>query len=130
MSHMSDAAGALCSALGRCFGGYDNDHVVRTNLTAPMDNVTIVDFSITARGIEVYGSISIVIDVADWFGICFVSNFSSASKRWLRRGPVSIHANEFMRELVAACATVPELTLVCPSPSSIKCGFRFDMEAR
>lgn len=130
MSYISDAANALCSALGHCFGGDDNDRVVRTSLTAPMDDVAVVDFSITAPGIEVYGSISIVIDVADWFGVCFVSNFSPASKRWLRRGPVGIRANEFAQELVAACAFVPEITLVCPSLSSVKCGFRFDLEER
>lgn len=92
-----------------------------------MDDVTIVDFSITDHGIEVYGSVSIVIDVADWFGVCFVSHFSPASRRWLRRGPVGISASEFAQELVAACADVPEITLICPAKSSVKAGFHFDL---
>ena len=130
MSYMSDAVSALCDALDRCFGGYGGNHVVRTSLTAPMDDVTIVDFSITARGIEAYGSISIVVGVADWFGICFVSNLSPASKKWLPRGPVTIQAFEFARELATACADIPEITLICPPRSSIGAGFRFDLEDR
>lgn len=130
MSYMSDATGALCEALKCCFSGYRKDRFVRTSLTSPMDGVTIVNFSITAQGIEVYGSVSVVLDVADWFGACFVSDFSTSSVRWLRRGPVRIGASEFMRELVAACADVPEITLVCPAKSSIKPGFHFDLEAR
>lgn len=90
----------------------------------------VVDFSITARGIEVYGSVSIVLDVADWSGVCFVSNFSTSSVRWLRRGPVGIGVSEFAQELVAACASVPELALVRPPESSVEAGFRFDLEAR
>lgn len=127
MSYISGATSALCTALGHCFGGYDSDRAVRVNATTPMDDVAIVDFSITARGIEVHGSISIVLDVADWFGTCFVSGFSTASKRWLRHGPVGVSASEFMRELVAACASIPEITLIYPGPSSVKHGFRFDM---
>lgn len=130
MTYMSDATDALCSALDRCFGGYDENRLVRTFLTTPMDDVAIVDFSITAKGIEVYGSISIVIDVADWFGICFVSHFSPSSVRWLRRGPLKIGAPEFARELVAACADVPEITSIHPAKSSCKAGFRFDLEVR
>lgn len=129
MSYISDATHALCTALDHCFDGYGIDRVIRTDLTAPMDDVAIVDFSITGRSIEVYGSISIVVDAADWSGICFVSDFSSASKRWLTHGPVGVRAAEFARELVAACASVPEITCVYPPRSSIKCGFRFDLGA-
>lgn len=130
MSHISDATGALCEALKRCFGGYVDRRDVRTSITAPMEDVAVVDFSITAQGIEVYGSVSVVIDVADWSGVCFVSNFSASSVRWLRRGPVRIGAPEFAQELVAACAGVHEFTLICPPASSVKAGFHFDLEAR
>lgn len=130
MSYMSDATEALCSALAHCFGGYSKNRLVRTSITTPMDDVAIVDFSITAEGIEVYGSISIVIDVADWFGICFVSYFSPSSVRWLRRGPLRIGAPEFAQELVAACADVPEIASIHPAKSSCKAGFHFDLEAR
>lgn len=127
MSYISDATDALCEALKRCFNGYADQRIVRTALTYPMNDVAIVDFSITAQGIEVYGSVSIVLDVADWFGICFVSNFSTSSVRWLRRGPVRIGASEFAQELAAACADVSEITLICPTKSSVGTGFRFDL---
>lgn len=130
MSHISDAAGALCTALDHCFSAYDESRFVRTDLTTPMDGVAIVNFSISACGIEVHGSLSIVLDVGDWFGICFVSNFSPSSVRWLRRGPVRISAAEFAQELVAACADVSEIALICPARSSVKAGFLFDLEAR
>lgn len=130
MSHMSDATEVVCGALNRCLAAYDEDRFVRTSLTAPMDGVTIVDFSITARGIEVYGSLSIVLDVADWFGVCFVSNFSPASVRWLKRGPIRISAAEFARELAAACGDAPEIALVYPTKSSNGAGFRFDLKVR
>lgn len=126
---MSDAVDALCSALKHCFAAYDGDRFVRTSLIAPMADVTVVDFSITARGIEVYGSLSIVVDVVDWSGICFVSDFSPSSVRWLRRGPVRIGAPELAQELVAACANVPEIALVCPSEVSTETGFHFDLAA-
>lgn len=128
MSHVSDATSALCEALKHCFSGYVDRRDVRTDITAPMDDVAVVDFSITAQGIEVYGSVSVVLDVADWSGICFVGNFSTSSVRWLRRGPVRIGVSEFAQELVAACADVPEFALVCPPKSSVKAGFRFDLE--
>lgn len=130
MSHVSDATSALCEALKRCFSGYTDRRDVRTSITAPMEGVAIVDFSITAQGIEVYGSVSVVLDVADWSGVCFVSYFSASSVRWLRRGPVRIGVSEFARELVAACADAPEFALVCPDKSSVKAGFHFDLEAR
>lgn len=127
MSCISDAVSALTSALDRCFGGYGDHRIVRTDVTAPMDDVAIVDFSITADGIEVHGAISVVVDVGDWFGVCFVSDFSLSSRRWLEHGPIAIGAPEFARELLAACAGVPEITLTCPPRSSIVAGFRFDL---
>lgn len=130
MSRISDATDALCSALGRCFGDYDDSRGVSTALVAPMADVAVVNFSIVARGIEVYGSLSIVVDVIDWSGICFVSDFSSSSMRWLERGPVRVGASEFAQELVAACADTPEIALVCPTKSSVEAGFHFDLEAR
>lgn len=127
MSYISDATNALCSALDHCFAAYGDHRIVRTSLTAPMDDVAIVDFSIDADGIEVRGAISIVIDVGDWFGACFVSDFSSASRRWLEHGPIRIGASEFAQELVAACADVPEISLIYPRRSSVGAGFRFDL---
>nr|DAK11992.1 MAG TPA: hypothetical protein [Caudoviricetes sp.] len=38
MSHLSDAASALCSALGRCFAAYGADRRVLTDLRSPMDD--------------------------------------------------------------------------------------------
>lgn len=130
MSYISDATDAVCGALSRCFAAYDDHRIVCTDITAPMADVAIVDFSITARDIEVYGAISIVVDVADWFGICFVSDFSPTSRRWLDRGPIGVGAPEFARELAAACADVPEIALVRPSHSSIQAGFHFDLGTR
>lgn len=130
MSYISDATDAVCGALKHCFAAYDEDRFVRTSLTAPMADVTVVDFSITARGIEVYGSLSIVVDVVDWSAICFVSNFSPSSVRWLKRGPVRIGAPEFTQELLTACADLPEIALVCPWKVSTQAGFHFDLEAR
>ena len=130
MSHISDATDALCSALGHCFGGYDDSRRVSTALTAPMADVAVVNFSIVARGIEVYGSLSIVVDVIDWSGICFVSDFSPSSTRWLEHGPIRLRVSEFAREFAAACAAVPGIARICPSESSIEAGFHFDLEAR
>lgn len=130
MSYISDAVSALTSALDQCFAAYGDRRVVRTSLTAPMVDVAIVDFSIVARGIEVYGALSVVLDVGDWFGICFVSDFSSASNRWLESGPIRLRASEFAQELAAACADVPEIAFVCPPRSSVRAGFQFDLESR
>lgn len=130
MSYMSDATETLCDALGHCFAAYDDHHIVRTALTAPMDDVVIVDFSITACGIEVYGSVSIITGVIDWSGICFVSNFSTSSKRWLKHGPVRLGAPEFARELAAVFADLPGVAFVSPSKASTGAGFHFDLEAR
>lgn len=129
MSRISDATAAVSTALDRCFAGYSDHRIVRTDLTAPMDDVAVIAFSIEARGIEVYGAVSVVIDVGDWFGACFVSDFSARSKRWLEHGPIGVSASEFARELVAACADVPEVALVCPARSSVHAGFRFDLAA-
>lgn len=130
MSYISDAVSALTSALDYCFSGYGDHRIVRTDVTAPMDDVAIVDFSITADGIEVHGAISIVVDVGDWFGLCFVSDFSLTSRRWLDHGPVGVRASEFARELLAACAGVPDIALTCPPRSSVKAGFHFDLKSR
>lgn len=127
MSYMSDAVRGVCNALGRSFGGYDSNRAVRTHVVAPMDNVTIVDFSITATGVEVYGSVSIVLGVVDWSGICFVSNFSTSSKRWLRRGPIRIDTSEFVSELVSACSDDGRFDLVVPPTESTTYGFHFDL---
>lgn len=128
MSYESDAVEVVCVALGECFADYGDRRLVSTSARYPMDGVAVVDFSIVARGIEVYGSVSIVVDVADWFGACFVSDFSAGSRRWLEHGPIGVSASEFARELVAAVAEAPEVVLVCPSASSAKAGFHFDLE--
>lgn len=128
MSYISDATQSVCAALDRCFAAYDDRHIARTDLTAPMDDVRIVDFSIEARGIEVHGAVSIVVGIVDWSGVCFVSDFSGRSRRWLEHGPTGVSASEFARELAAACADVPGITRTCPSRSSVKAGFRFDLE--
>lgn len=130
MSHMSDATSAICNALDHCFAAYNDHRIVRTDLTAPMDDVAVVDFSIEARGIEVHGAVSIVIGMADWFAVCFVSDFSVRSMRWLEHGPIGVSASEFARELVTVFAGVPGVTLVCPSRSSIRAGFYFDLGDR
>ena len=130
MSHISDAVRGVCAALDRCFAAYDEGRLVSTSVRHPMDVAAVVDFSIAARGFEAYGSLSVVVDVIDWSGVCFVSDFSAASKRWLEHGPIGVRASEFARELAAACADAPGIARVCPSPSSIGAGFRFDLEAR
>lgn len=130
MSCISDAAEAVCSALGHCFSAYDEHRVVGTDLTAPMDDVAIVDFSIRARGIEVHGAVSVVVDAGDRSGVCFVSDFSVRSRRWLEHGPIGVSASEFARELAAACGDVPEIASVRLPRSSVKAGFRFGLGVR
>lgn len=127
MSHESDAVAAICAALGKCFAGYDDRRLVSTSVCYPMDDVAIVKFSIVARGIEVYGSVSIITDVADWSGACFVSDFSPASKRWLKHGPTAVSVPEFARELVAVCAAGPDFALTHPPIGRVRGGFRFDL---
>ena len=92
-----------------------------------MDGVAIVDFSIVARDIEVYGSLAVVVDIEGWGGVAFVSDFSTASKRWLEHGPLPISVPEFARELVAACTGGGDFDLILPTASSIRAGFRFDL---
>lgn len=130
MSYISDAVQGVCAALDCCFAAYSDRRIVRTDLTAPMDDVAVVDFSIEARGIEVHGAVSIVVGVVDWSGLCFVSDFSVRSRRWLEHGPIGVSASEFARELAAACADAFEIARVYLPGSSVKAGFRFDLEAR
>ena len=130
MSHASDAVQGVCTALDRCFAAYSDGRLVSTSVRQPMSTATVVDFSITARGFEVYGSLAVVVDVVDWSGICFITNFSGRSRRWLEHGPIKISASEFARGLAAACADVPEVILICPVKSLVGAGFHFDLEAR
>lgn len=130
MSHMSDAVQGVCAALDCCFTAYDDGRLVRASTHYPMDVAAIVDFSITARNFEVYGSLAVVTDIIDWSGVCFVADLSGRSKRWLEHGPIAVGAPEFARELAAACVDVPEIALICPPRSSIEAGFRFDLKAR
>lgn len=129
MSYMSDAVQGVCAALDRCFTAYSDGRLVSTSVRRPMDIAAIVDFSITARGFEVYGSLAVVVDIADWSGICFITDLSRRSRRWLEHGPIKVEASEVVRELAAACAGVPEFALIRPEESSVKAGFRFDLEA-
>ena len=129
MSYISDAVRGVCTALDHCFTSYDDGRFVSTSVRCPMGIAAVVDFSITARGFEVYGSLAVVVDVVDWSGVCFVADLSQRSRRWLEHGPVNISASEFARELAAACAEVSEVTLVCPTRSAIEAGFHFDLEA-
>lgn len=130
MSHISDAVRGVCAALDQCFAGYNDARSVSTSVRHPMDIVAIVDFSITAKGFEVYGSLAIVTDVIDWSGLCFVSNFSASSKRWLAHGPIGVEVSEVVRELVSACSSVDCFNFVVPPTASTTLGFRFDLEAR
>lgn len=127
MSHISDAAQGVCTALNRCFTAYGDHRYVSTSVRHPMDVAAIVDFSITAEGLEVYGSLAVVVDVVDWSGECFVTDFSGRSRRWLRHGPINVGASEVVRELVAACSNSDCFDLVVPSTESTALGFRFDL---
>jgi len=95
-----------------------------------MDTAAVVDFSIAARGFEVYGSLAIAVDVIDWSGICFVADLSRRSRRWLEHGPIAVEASEVVRELVSACSDVGYFDLVVPPAESTSLGFRFDLGAR
>lgn len=130
MSYTSDAADGVCSALDHCFAAYGDDRLVSTSVRHPMDVVSIVDFSITARGFEVYGSLVIVNDIIDWSGICFVADLSGRSRRWLKHGPVDVEASEVVRELVSACSDDDCFDLVVPPTESTALGFHFGLEAR
>ena len=130
MSHMSDAVQGVCTALDYCFAAYGDGRLVSTSVRRPMDVAAVVDFSITARGFEVYGSLAVVVDVVDWSGICFVTDLSGRSRRWLERGPIGVGASEVARELVSACSGIDCFGLVVPPMESTSFGFRFDLGAR
>lgn len=130
MSYISDAVQGVCTALDHCFAGYDDHRLVSTSIHYPMDDVAVVNFSIAARGIEVYGSLAVVVDIVDWHGICFVTDLPGRSRRWLKHGPIDIGGYEIVWELVSACSGVDYFDLVVPSTESTSLGFRFDLEAR
>ena len=124
------AVRGVCTAFDRCFTTYDDNRLVSTSVRHPMDIATIVDFSITARGFEVYGSLAIVVDIVDWSGVCFVADLSGRSRRWLEHGPIGVEASEVVRELVSACSGVDCFDLVVSPAESTTLGFRFDLEVR
>lgn len=129
MSHISDAVQGVCTALDRCFAAYSDGRLVSTSVRHPMDVAAVVDFSITARGFEVYGSLAVVVDIVDWSGVCFVADLSGRSRRWLRHGPINVEPAELTRELASACSDVDCFDLVAPPTESTTLGFRFDLEA-
>jgi hypothetical protein len=130
MSYISDAVHGVCAALDRCFVGYNDGRTVSTSVRCPMDLAAVVDFSITAKGFEVYGSLAVVVDIVDWSGICFVTDLSRRSRRWLAHGPISVEAHEVVWELVSACCDVDHFDFAVPPTDSTTLGFRFDLEAR
>ena len=130
MSHISDAVRGVCTALDHCFAAYGDGRLVSVSVREPMSTATVVDFSITARCLEVYGSLAVVVDVVDWSGICFVTDLSGRSRRWLEHGPIDVEASEVTRELVSACSDVDCFDLVLPPTESTTFGFRFDLEVR
>lgn len=130
MSHISDAVQGVCTALDHCFAAYNNSRLVSTSVRQPMSTAATVDFSITARGFEVYGSLAIVVDIADWSGICFVTDLSKRSRRWLEHGPIGIKASEVAWELASACLDGDCFDFTIPPTESTTLGFLFDLEAR
>lgn len=130
MSYISDSVKGVCVALDHCFAAYDDGRCVSTSVRHPMDIVAVVDFSITARGFEVCGSLAIVVDVIDWSGVCFVTDLSGRSRRWLGHGPIHVEASEVVRELVSACSSVGYFDIVVPPTESTTYGFRFDLRTR
>ena len=130
MSHISDTVQGVCTALDRCFAAYGDGRLVSTSVRHPMDVAAVVDFSITAKGFEVYGSLAVVVDVIDWSGVCFVVDLSERSRRWLRHGPIGVESADVVWELVSACSDVNCFDLVVPPTESTTLGFRFDLEAR
>ena len=129
MSHISDAVQGVCTALNRCFTAYSDGRHVSTSVRRPMATVAVVDFSITARGFEVYGSLAIVTDVVDWSGVCFVTDLSGRSRRWLEHGPINIEASEVAWELASACCDVDCFDFAIPPTESTTLGFLFDLKA-
>lgn len=130
MSHISDAVQGVCAALDHCFAAYDDGRHVSTSVRYSMDVAAVVDFSITAKGFEVYGSLAVVVDVIDWSGVCFVADLSGRSKRWLAHGPIDVGAYEVVWEIVSACSDADYFDLVVPPAESTVYGFRFDLGAR
>lgn len=126
MSHISDATQGVCAALDHCFAAYDNGRYVSTSVRHPMDFVAIVDFSIAAEGFEVYGSLAVVVDIADWSGACFLTDLSERSRRWLKHGPINVEAYDVVRELASVCSHDDYFGLVVPPMESTTYGFRFD----
>lgn len=129
MSHISDAVQGVCIALDRCFAAYNDGRLVSTSVRRPMDDAAIVHFSITAEGFEVYGSLVVVVNVVDWSGVCFVTDLSGRSRRWLKHGPIGIEPSEIVWELVSACSNSDFFDCVVPPTESTTLGFRFDLEA-
>ena len=129
MSYISDAVQGVSTALDHCFAAYGDGRLVSTSVRRPMDVAAVVDFSITARGFEVYGSLTVVVDVVDWSGVCFVADLSRRSRRWLKHGPINVQPAEVVWELVSACSDVDCFDLVVPPTESTDLGFRFDLEA-
>lgn len=129
MSHISDTVGGVCDALDHCFAAYDNGRSVSTSVRYPMDTAAVVDFSITARGFEVYGSLVVVVDIVDWSGICFIADLSGRSRRWLKHGPIGVEVSDVVWELVSACSDSEVFDFVVPPTASTVHGFRFDLEA-
>lgn len=130
MSYISDAVHGVCTALDHCFSAYDECRRISSMVRYPIDGVSVIDFSITAQSLEIYGSLAIVTDIEDWDGVCFVSDFSAGSKRWLDSGPLAVSASDFAKELVRNCTESPDFTLIMPPDSSLQAGFRFDLETR
>lgn len=130
MSYISDAAQGVCAAFDHCFAPYDDNRHVSTTVRYLMDVAAVVDFSITATGFELYGSLAVVVDVVDWSGICFVTDLSERSRYWLRHGPIGVGVSEVVWELVSACSDVDCFELVVPPTESATHGFRFDLEMR
>lgn len=130
MSHASDAVQGVCAALDRCFAAYSDGRLVSTSVRQPMSTASVVDFSITARGFEVYGSLAVVVDVVDWSGVCFLADLSGRSRRWLERGPIAVEASAVVWELASACSDVDLFDLVVPPAESTTLGFHFDLKVR
>ena len=130
MSYMSDAVQGVCAALNRCFAAYDDGRHVSTGIRRPMDLAAVIDFSITAKGFEVRGSLAVVVDITDWSGICFVVDLSGRSRRWLEHGPIGVEASEVVREIVSACSDADCFDVVVPPRELTTHGFRFDLGVR
>lgn len=130
MSHMSEAVQGVCTALDQCFAAYSDGHLVSTSVRQPVSTATVVDFSITATGFEVYGSLAVVVDVVDWSGICFITDLSGRSRRWLEHGPIGVEASEVAWELASACSNVDCFDFVVQPTELTTLGFCFDLKTR